>query len=83
MRYEYNIWLQVPCGDLKEWEKINKIARKIDKNDAGAGTSGGVRDIDWYKKTKKEADKLKSQLIKAFKIEGMKAEVSITKYEQI
>lgn len=82
MKYEYNICLQARCHNLEDWEKINEIARKIDTNDAGAGTGFGYRDIDWYKKTKKEAEKLKNQLLRAFNKEKMEAEVFINKYER-
>lgn len=63
---EWEVEIVVPCKTMKEWDKINKIADKTDPNSAGAGTGFGERDINWYKKTKQEAEKLSKKLKKNF-----------------
>jgi hypothetical protein len=79
---EWRVWLSVSCSDMEEWKEINKIARKVDNNEAGAGTGFGQRDIDWYKPTKKEATKLKNNLILAFKSKGFDPRVTVFKSDE-
>lgn len=67
MRKEWEVYLEVPYGGaMEKWREVNAIAEGVDSTYGAAGTGFGIRDVQWYKRTRGEAVSLADQLSKAF-----------------
>jgi len=67
MKVDWSVVLEVPYGgSMERWQEVNAIAQGIDHSWSGAGTGFGIRDIEWSKRTRGEAESLADQLSKAF-----------------